>query len=220
MEDLQIDWQVVGLTLNIVGVYFIVNSLIFKKPRRFLNEHFGIERRRPLSSIRNYVLSQVQLVIGFIFVIGGYFLQVAFHLANSIDDRANFFQEPSVLMIAAILVASTAMVTLVLKLCQIFWTRWSFKRLLMEFFRSHPEALDRSPNALKEVGEILGVERRKEDSVAEYLERLKAFLDIDSDTESARGGDPASRKKHAEVVGVPRATPTAPHPATPPRIVS
>ena len=47
IEDLFNDWQIIGLTLNIVGVYFILNSLIFKKPRRFLNDYYGIEKRRP-----------------------------------------------------------------------------------------------------------------------------------------------------------------------------
>lgn len=216
MELSQMDWQVAGLTLNIVGVYFIVNSLILKKPRRFLNEHFGVERRRPLGAIRGALFAQVQLVLGFVFVIAGYFIQVAYHLAGIIDDRASFFSDPSVLMVAAILVVSTVMMTLVLKVCQIFWTRWYFRRQLMDFFRSHPEALERSPNALKEVGEVLGVDRSKEDSVSEYLERLRAFLGIDPDPPGPRASESGtwSRKE----LTMPSPKPIEKHPATPPRI--
>ena len=212
MNDID-SWQVIGLTLNIVGVYFIVNSLIFKKPRRFLYEHFGIDRKRSLSSIRNNVMSQVQLVIGFIFVITGYFLQVAYHLSLSIDDRSNVFTDPSVIMIAAILIASMTTVTLLLKVIQILWTRQRFKRLLTDFFRQHDWALDKYPATAKEVGEILGVERKKEDSVAEYLLRLKTFLEIESDDPPRRSSD--SSRRHSEVTAD---LPIETHPATPPRI--
>lgn len=209
-------FQVIGLTLNIVGVYFIVNSLIFKKPRRFLYEHFRIDRKQSLVSIRSYVMSQVQLVIGFVFVIAGYFLQVAYHLSITVTDRSSVLKDPSVIAVGAILIASMATVTLLLKVIQIFWTRHQFKRLLTEFFRENDSVLDKYPATAKEVGGILGVNWTKEDSVAEYLKRLKAFLEIESEPPKARGSDSARSRSEVTSERVPVAT----HPATPPRILS
>lgn len=217
-EDLYLDWQIIGLTLNIVGVFFIVNSLYFKRPKRLLYEYYGIDKKRPLRSIRDNVLSMVQLVIGFVFLIVGYFLQMANHLSLTIDTRESFFSDPSVLTIVAILIISMTLVTMVLKVFQIFWTKWSFKRLLIDFYRENTWALEKYPHTAKQAGEILGVRRDKEDSVAEYLERVMAALEIEVREEQSeldpatgsrtRGGRPA--EPISEVT----------HPATPPRIIS
>lgn len=217
-EDLYLDWQIVGLTLNIVGVFFIVNSLYFKRPKRLLYEYHGIEKRRPLRAIRDNVLSMVQLVIGFVFLIVGYFLQIADKLAQSIEDRTSFISDPSVLTIAALLILSMTLVTLVLKVFQIFWTKWSFKRILIDFYRENPWALEKYPATAKQAGEILGVTHRKEDSVAEYLKRLMAHLEIEA-SESSGSREPGSGTRSRS--GLP-AEPVsgATHPATPPRIMS
>jgi hypothetical protein len=217
IEDLFNDWQIIGLTLNIVGVYFILNSLIFKKPRRFLNDYYGIEKRRPLREIRENVLSQVQLVVGFVFLIFGFFLQISYQLSLRVEERGSFFQDPSVLTIAATLIGSMLLVMIVLKGFQIYWTKRTFRRLLIDFFRENPWALEQYPATAKEVGLILGVTAAKDDSVAEYLDRLRKFLEIDGDTKK---NDDARDKSVARPRSAIRQEPisSAPHPATPPRI--
>ncbi len=215
-----LDWQVIGHTLNIVGAFFIVNSLVFKRPRRFLFDYFGIDKRRPLSSIRNHVMSQVQLVIGFVFLISGYFLLLADHIGENTLERDSFFSDPSVLSIAAILIVSMLVVTLVLKICQIFWTKWTFKRLLIDFFREHAWALEKYPSTLREVGEILGVEHRKEDSVADYMERVRKALEIVGPLpKPEKGPDSASGIRARTLTPPPESRSTLPHPATPPRMM-
>ena len=217
-ELFYLDWQIVGLTLNIVGVFFIVNSLYFKRPKRLLYEYYGIEKRRPLRSIRDNVLSMVQLVIGFVFLIVGYFLQIGNQLSKTMEDRDNFISDPSVLTIAALLILSMTLVTLVLKVFQIFWTKWSFKRILIDFYKENPWALEKYPATAKQAGEILGVKHRKEDSVAEYLKRLMAVLEIES-SEASGSREPGTGTRTRSGL------PTEPvsgvtHPATPPRIMS
>lgn len=216
-DEIQFDWEFTGPTLSLVGVFFILNSLYFKRPRRFLDEYFGIERKRALRSIRDHVLGQVQLMMGFVFLITGYLLQLGYQLSNKLTDRGSFLSDPGVLTIAALLIGSTAAVTLALKVFQIFWTRWRFRKLLVDFFREHHWALEKYPATAKEVGEILGVERRKEDSVGEYLERLMAHLEIDQTDKRTRSAATGTRTR----TGIPaEPVPAAPHPATPPRILS
>ncbi|MFH0946943.1 MAG: hypothetical protein V2A76_17245 [Planctomycetota bacterium] len=217
-EDLYLDWQIVGLTLNIVGVFFIVNSLYFKRPKRLLYEYHGIEKRRPLRSIRDSVLSMVQLLIGCVFLIVGYSLQIANRLFLTIEDRSSFISDPNVLTIAALLILSMTLVTLVLKVFQIFWTKWVFKRILIDFYRENPWALEKYPATAKQAGEILGVKHQKEDSVAEYLKRLMAHLEIDA-VEGAGSREPGTGSRSRS--GLP-AEPVSgvTHPATPPRIMS
>ncbi len=217
-DDLEsIDWQVVGLAFNLFGLFFILNSFYFKRPRRLLEEYVGLEKRRPLKGIRDYVMGNVQLVIGFVFMITGYFLQIAVQLAANMTERPSFLRDPTVLTVAAVLIGSMTLVTLVLKVCQIFWTRWTFRKLLTDFFKEQAWALDKYPQTAKELGELLGVEHRKEDSVADYLRRLKQSL-------GASAAEPSPAKEQTTVMR-PRAgiaaepVKSGTHPATPPRIM-
>jgi hypothetical protein len=217
IEDVKFDPQVVGLTLNIVGVFFILNSLVFKKPKRFLQDYFGIDKKRPLRDIRDHVLSQVQLMVGFVFLVSGYLLQIAYHLSNELLDRDQWLGDPNVLTIAGVLILSMLVVTLVLKVFQILWTKWTFRRLLTDFFRQYPERLSQDAQVAKEVGDVLGVVQQKEDSIADYLKRLHKFLDIEAaappserETQQIRVRAASLRRDATQLV--------APHPATPPRI--
>ncbi|MBI4880275.1 MAG: hypothetical protein HY812_11555 [Planctomycetes bacterium] len=216
--DFRVNWQIIALTFNIVGFFFILNSLYFKRPKRLLHEYYGIEKQRPLRSIRDHVMNMVQLVIGFVFLILGQFLLIADQLSMTIDDRDSFFGDPSVLTIAAFLIGSMMLVTLVLKVFQIFWTKWSFKRLLTDFYREHSWALQKYPATAKQAGEILGVSHRKEDSVSEYLKRLMAYLEIEG-VEGGAAGEPGTGAGPRSAIP-PEPSSTATHPATPPRIMS
>jgi len=218
MLDFKLDWQIIGLTFNILGAFFILNSLYFKRPKRHLQEYYGIEKRRPLRSIRDNVLSMVQLMIGFTFLIFGWVLQLAYQFSQSIDDRTAFYLDPSVLQVAAVLIGFMLLVTLVLKVFQILWTKWVFKRLLIDFYRKNRWALEKFPASAKEAGEVLGVSHEKDDSVAEYMNRLMAYLDIESDDEDDDDSDSKGPRSRTTLPPEPTSVPT--HPATPPRIVS
>lgn len=218
-EDVTFDWQIIGLTFHILGAFFILNSLYFKRPKRLLQEYYGIEKRRPLRSIRDNVLSMVQLVIGFTFLIFGSVLQIAYHFSLNIDDRSAFYLDPSVLTVAAVLIGFMLLVTLVLKVFQILWTKWVFKRLLIDFYRKHRWALEKFPATAKEAGEILGVPHSKDDSVAEYMSRLMTYLEIEpSDGADSASDAPTGSRTRTAIPPEPSGVPT--HPATPPRIIS
>ncbi len=220
MEDtlLEIDWQILGLTFNVLGAFFILGSLYFKRARRHLQEYYGIARRRPLRTIRDNVLNMVQLVIGFTFLIFGYVLQIANQFSITLDDRDRFFDHPGVLIVASTLIGFMLLVTLLLKMFQILWTKWVFKRLLIEFYRENSWALEKFPATAKEAGEILGVPRHKEDSVAEYMDRLMKYLAIEPH-DDVRARETKSGRRGATAIP-PEPQPITPHPATPPRIVS
>ena len=215
LDGYRFDWQIIGLTFNILGAFFILNSLYFKHPRRHLEEFHDVGRKRSLRSIRDSVMSMVQLIIGFTFLIFGYVLQIAYQFSLNIDDRENFFLDTSVLTVAAVLIGFMLLVALTLKVFQILWTKWVFRKVLTEFYRRFPEAIDRDPALAKEAGEILGVPHRSDDSVDEYSRRLKRAVGVDPEREAHR-----KREQALPVPPRPKAEGEAPHPATPPRILS
>ena len=221
LDGFDLDWQIVSYSLELVGVFFIVNSLIFKKAKRFLNDQYGIEKKRPLREIRDHVLSQVQLMIGFIFFISGKLLQIGNHLSYGMENKSTFWQDPGVLSIVSVLGLAMAAVALFMKIFQILWTRWTFKRLLIEFYQKNPTLLDGQPATAKEVGQILGVAFTKDDSIVDYLARVKRAMGIDDRGEKTESG--AASRSLRVPQGVPEEkTSQQPetHPATPPRIIS
>jgi len=158
----------------------------------------------------------VQLVIGFVFMIAGYVLQIGYQLSLQIEERSLFMTDPRVLTIASTLIGSMLLVMFILKGFHMLWTRQTFKRLLVAFFREHPWALEQYPATAKDVGEILGVKQEKDDSVADYLDRLRTFLDIEDPKKNAEPRDPSQARPRSGIGQEPVSS--APHPATPPRI--
>ena len=121
-------WQVIGLTLNVVGIYCVVNGLFFGKPRGGPASYSGRNRDGSRRTMRVGVKDVVQLMTGFVFVTTGYFLQVAHHLSRSMDDRSNALTDPSLVVFGAIVTVSIVTVAALLQFVRLcvgrFWGGW------------------------------------------------------------------------------------------------
>lgn len=177
---LDIDWTIVGLTLNIVGIFFLASSITFKRPRRVVQEFFGIEKTGSLKAIREFLLNKVQVYIGFIFLIGGHVMQIAVLLARTRPPGTRLFLEPNFLTIVGVLVASIIGVTIVLKILQIFWSHRVFRKQLIDFFREYDFPLEQHPALAKEIGELLEIPQVRDESIDEYLHKVRKALRIDA----------------------------------------
>ena len=69
---------VVGLTCNVVGVFFLANSIRFREPMRALEEALGIVRAG-IGKTQDTALNSMQVVLGFVFLTLGFVLQAAGH---------------------------------------------------------------------------------------------------------------------------------------------
>ncbi len=210
-----LDWRVVGLTLNIVGVFFLAGSITFKRTRRVLHECFGVEKTYPLRKVREYVLNKVQVYIGFTFLIAGFIIQVWDILAKNKAGGSSDIIEPNLLSIAIVLVISTVVLTVILKIVQLCWTRVTFKRLMIDFFREHEWELVKNAEVAKEIGGLLKIPRNKDDSIEDYVLKIKKALHIASDSEKSK----ASRSERSDSLRSQKpGSAENVHPATPPRI--
>ena len=54
---------VIGLTCNLVGVFFLANSIIFRRPRKVMEEFFGVGAGS-MVALRDYSLNKMQVAIG------------------------------------------------------------------------------------------------------------------------------------------------------------
>jgi len=99
-----------------------------------------------------------------------------------------------------------------MKVVLICWGRWTFKRLLIEFFREHEWELVTHTDIAKEMGELLKIPRNKDDSIEEYMLKIQKALHIEPSMDAASGQRSEKGIKTGKLGGLKA------HRATPPRI--
>ncbi len=157
---------VIGLTCNLVGVFFLANSIIFRRPRKVIEEFFGVGAGS-LEQIRDYALNKIQVVIGFLFLNAGFLLQ-AFASLDLLAERGW-----TALVCAAILVFAG-----IVYLVGAIYSRLSFKRYLQEFFARHAWSFTDNMALTKEIGKFLGIHLSNDMTVEEFVHRVKKALDV------------------------------------------
>ena len=161
------DLTVIGLTCNLVGVFFLANSIIFRRPRRVIEEFFGVGAGS-IATIRDYALNKMQVVIGFLFLNSGFLLQIAAKF-GAVEGRI-----ATITFCFAIIAASV-----VVYLIGAYSSRRSFRRLLREFFQSHPWSFTENMALTKEIGSFLGIQHTQDMTVEDYVQRVRTALGID-----------------------------------------
>ena len=160
---------VIGLTCNLVGVFFLANSIIFRRPRRLLEEFFGVGAGS-LTSIRDYALNKIQVTIGFLYLNIGFLLQAGAQL-GAIKQRV-----PTAI-ICVLVVGFAGVVYLV----GAIRSRRTFRRLLQEFFQAHAWSFSENMALTKEIGTFLGVRRTDDMTVEDYVHAVRERLSLPPD---------------------------------------
>lgn len=157
---------VIGLTCNLVGVFFLANSIIFRRRRKVIEEFFGVGVGS-LATIRDYALNKMQVVIGFLFLNAGFLLQAFSHLGSLQDHILTF-------AICATIVASAVVVYVF----GAIFSRRSFRRYLREFFVTHEWSFTDNMALTKEIGLFLGVKRSPDMTVEDYVRAVRSSLGV------------------------------------------
>jgi len=170
-----------GLALAVVGVIFLANSIGVRRPRRFIQEYFGIQRKQHLRGVLEQLRAKAEIFVGFLFLMAGFSLQIVDQLSPSLGPPpapgGTMFgpQLQAFLGLAAGVLA----VTIVLRLACRWWSLALFRRLLSDFFRQHEEwRFERHPQLIREIGEILAIEQLPDDSIGDYSARVRVALGL------------------------------------------
>jgi hypothetical protein len=173
---------VIGLTCNLVGVFFLANSIIFRRPRKVIEEFFGVGVGS-LTSIRDYALNKMQTVLGFLFLSAGFLAQALAQL-DTLEDRFG------TMLISVSIVAFAVLVYLV----GLVLSRRSFKRYMTEFFRAHAWSFTQNMALTKEIGAFLGIRHLPDMSVEDYVREVKKALGVTGqETQGPAAGDRSRR---------------------------
>ena len=185
------DLIILGLTLQIVGIYFLASSIVFKRPKRILEEIYGI-RKGSLRPVKDSVYRKYQIIGGFLFLMIGYIFQI--YGAVRRVEAGSLFEEWRVLTVLAVLMVSILAVTMIINLIGTFWTRMSFQRMLIQFIQQHSDALTLNRALTKEMGEILGVRKAEDMTIDEYIGEIKERLRV-NEADPSRDRNLASRPR-------------------------
>ena len=182
----------IGLALDIVGVIFLTNALVVRKPRRFIQQYFGIERTQPLRTVLDQLNAKAQIATGFVALLIGFSLQIAASFqppAGIVAPQIEAWPRVQGLLVLAF---GILLVTMTLRLVQNAWSLGVMRKLLSEFFREHRDwNFEKHPNKTREIGELLGVPSLEDDSIGDYADRVRARLKLTGDPRDSRTGDDA-----------------------------
>jgi hypothetical protein len=154
---------VIGLTCNVVGVFFLANSIRFREPRKALRDALGVAGRS-LLKVRDTALNNMQVIIGFLFLTTGFLLQIV----------AQWDMQLTTLLSCAGIIAFAGAVYAI----GAYSSRRTFRRLLREFFKSQPWSFQDDMELTKEIGEALGVPHGKDMTVEAYVHKVRTALGV------------------------------------------
>jgi hypothetical protein len=170
------DFIIIGLTMNIVGTFFLANSIVFKRPRRVIEEFF-VSRPGSLLEIRDYIFTKIQVIIGFVFIFCGFGLQIVAHVDKLADPTFFLVVAIAAIFLTAFLIGTIGYAT----------SRRAFKRYLKDFFRKNPWPFARDMALTQEIGEIFGIPKNPDDTVEMYCAKLRRELRLPEPGGSDRG---------------------------------
>ncbi len=169
---------VVGLTCNVVGVFFLANSIRFREPRKALEDALGVGVRS-LLRVRDTALNNMQVIIGFLFLTTGFLLQVV----------AQWDMEMTTLAFCAGIIAFAGAVYAI----GAYSSRRAFRKLLREFFQAEDWSFADDMQVTKEIGEVLGVPHTKDMTVEAYIHRVRQALGVQPQPKAATPAERARR---------------------------
>lgn len=168
-----------GLALAVVGVIFLANAMGIRRPRRFIQEYFGIQRKQHLRDVLEQLRAKAEIFVGFLFLMAGFSLQIVDELSPALGPPPAPGATMLRLQLQAFLVLAAAVlgVTIVLRIGCHAWSLALFRSLLTEFFRKHTEwRFEKHPQVTREIGEILDIEQLPDDSIGDYAARVRVAL--------------------------------------------
>ncbi|GAB4138120.1 MAG: hypothetical protein Fur0037_03610 [Planctomycetota bacterium] len=176
--------EVVGLTCNVVGVFFLANSIRFREPRKAVEEALGIGAKT-LERVRDTALNNMQVMIGFLFLTAGFLLRIM-AAWESVTE-----QFTTLVCCAGIVFFAVAVY-----LIGAYSSRRAFKRLLREIFRTPNPNWSFTGNmaVTKEIGEIMGVPQDADATVETYVQKVRQKLGVQPTLKEKAAGQERSRR--------------------------
>jgi hypothetical protein len=159
------DWFGIGLLLCLAGGFVLANAALLLSPRA--RETFHGERS-DLRALRHAVFFRVQIFLGFLFLLSGLLLELFGRYAGATGaPEFPVFGAGGVVLAVVLLEVAARWVSHAL-----------FRRSLREHFRRQPSDFETDIALAREVGALVDMPSRSDETVQSYVERLRRALGL------------------------------------------
>lgn len=173
---------VIGLTCNVVGVFFLANSIRLREPHKAMEDAMGMGVKS-LERVRDTALNNMQVMIGFLFLTAGFLLQTLGTWEGVADEILTLGFCAGIIAVAVLVYAIGA-----------YSSRRAFRKLLRQFFQNHAWSFTDNMALTKEVGEMLGVVHTPDMTVEEYVHKVRLALGVSAQPKQGNGIGDRSRR--------------------------
>jgi hypothetical protein len=171
--------EILAWCLILLGTFFLAKAIVAKGQKLTMKELLGL-RIDKLKAYRNHIIQRLEAAFGFFFVMAGVAIHLYVLLRKGLDAK-----EPREAYghiaeyLGGTIVAMVLLAVLFHYVCK--WvSRRSFVEILAYLVVRYRYRLDEDQEMLKELGEVLKVDRRADDTVESYARRVEEAMGLDA----------------------------------------
>lgn len=170
--------EVLAWCLILVGNFFLAKAIVTKGQKWAMKELLGLPVDK-LKAFRNHFSQRMEAIFGFALV----FLGVVFHLyillRRSLDAKAPREAYGHIATYLGLAVGSMVLLAFAIHAACKYVARKSFVEILSYLVVRYRYHVEDDEGLLKELGEILAVEHRDDDTVESYAQRVEDRMGLD-----------------------------------------
>ena len=170
--------EILAWCLILVGTFFLAKAIITKGQKWAMKELLGLPVDK-LKAFRNHFNQRIEAVFGFALV----FLGVVFHLyillRKSLEHMPPKEAYGHIAEYLVLAVGAMVLLTIVIHYACKFVAKKSFVEILSYLVVRYRYHVDDDEALLKELGEILDVEHRDDDTVESYAQRVEDRMGLE-----------------------------------------
>ena len=173
--------QIIAWLAILVGAYFLAKASVIRREKGQMRELLGLPIDK-VKRFRNFFVQRLERIVGFLFILVGVGIHLyvvvrqAQRLEGSNDPRVALRDISSYVAIAILIML---IITATMHAICSWFARRIFLDLLGYLMVRQRYAIEHDPALMKQIGEMLGVERAEDDTVESYNERLEKALKLD-----------------------------------------
>lgn len=170
--------EVLAWCLILVGTFFLAKAIITKGQKWAMKELLGLPVDK-LKAFRNHFNQRIEAIFGFALVFMGVVFHLYILLRRSLDVKAPKEAYGHIAEYLAFAVGAMVILATVIHYVSKFVARKSFVEILSYLVVRYRYHVDDDEGLLKELGEILAVEHRDDDTVESYAARVEDRMGLE-----------------------------------------
>lgn len=169
--------EILAWCLILLGTFFLAKSIVSKGQKWTMKELLGL-RIDKLKAYRNHIIQRLEAAFGFFFVFCGVSIHLYILLRRYLDKQPTEAYGHVAEYLGGTLLAIVVLAVAFHYVCK--WvSRRSFVEILAYLVVRYRYRLGDDQALLKEIGEVLHVEHRDDDTVESYTERVEAAMGLE-----------------------------------------